>query len=114
MIETKVLEIRDSGTFIAALAIRNKGANPVQQFYFDRCGFPEDGSSITLMGLYDQRATNDPYGWSGAGRTMPVAHHWIIDHFDELSDGDVVDVQVLLGETAEPKMSERLGRAVWR
>lgn len=114
MIETKVLEIRDSGTFIAALAIRNKGANPVQQFYFDRCGFPEDGSSITLMVLYDQQATNDPYSWKSGARTMPTAHNWIIDHFDELKDGDVVDVQVLLGETVTPKTSERLAGAFTR
>ena len=26
-------------------------------------GYPEDGSSIMLMCLYDGRATNDPYFW---------------------------------------------------
>jgi len=110
---TKVLEIRDEGAFIAALAIRMTGDNPIQNYYFWRCGYPSDGSSIMLMMLYDGKATNDPYEWRALGmgpRTLPVAHDWIIDHFDELSDGDVVDVQVILGETSTPKISERLAR----
>lgn len=113
-IESKVLEVRDRGTFIASLAIRMLAANPTQEFYFRRCGYPADGSSIMLMRLYDGKATNDPYEWpaiTGDGRTMPNAHNWIIDHFNELSDGDVVDVQVILGETTEPKVSERMAHA---
>ena len=30
------------------------------------------------------------------------------EHFDELSDGDVVDVEFILGETTVKKVSERL------
>ena len=114
MIESKVIEIRDRGTMIAALAIRMLGTNPVQQYYFRRCGYPADGTSIMLMMLSDGKATNDPYSWGElrmGPRTMPVAHNWIIDHYDELSDGDVVDVQAVLNETAVPKVSERLAVA---
>jgi hypothetical protein len=110
MIESKVLEIRDKGTFIAALAIRMQGTNPTQQYYFNRCGFPKDGTSITLMCLYDQRATNDPYEWGSLGkgaRTLQVAHNFILDCFDALSDGDVIDVETILGETETSKVSER-------
>ena len=39
-------------------------------------------------------------------RTMPVAHDWIINHFDELRDGAVVDVQFILLETTAPKEAE--------
>jgi hypothetical protein len=111
MIESKVLEIRDEGTFIGALAIRMLGTTPTQTYYLRRCGYPADGSSIMLMVLHDGRATNDPYEWPSLGkgvRTMSNAHNWIIDHYDKLSDGDVVDVQVILGETKEPKVSERM------
>jgi hypothetical protein len=111
MIESRVLEVRDEGTFIGVLAIRMLGVNPVQQYYFRRAGYPADGSSIMLMMLSDGKATNDPYSWGDlqmGPRTLPVAHNWIIDHYDELSDGDVVDVQVLLKETSSPKVSERL------
>src|SRR5260370_1258522 len=84
--EFKVLEIRDRGTFIAAMAIRMQSNDPMQDYYLRRCGFPADGSSIMLMVLYDGKATNDPYEWEALGkgpRTMPVSHNWIIDHFDE-------------------------------
>jgi hypothetical protein len=110
--DTKTLEIRDEGTFIGVLAIRMLGDSPTQNYYFRRCGYPADGSSIMLMCLSDGRATNDPYAWPARGmgvRTMGTAHNWIIDHFDDLLDGDVIDVQVILGETTEPKLSERLG-----
>jgi hypothetical protein len=113
-IESKVLEIRDRGTFIAALAIRMLGANPTQAYYFRRCGYPADGSSIILMVLYDGKATNDAWEWASLGkgtRTMRVAHGWILDHYTELDDGDVVDVEFILEESKEPKVSERERRA---
>jgi hypothetical protein len=62
------------------------------------------------MDLNDQDATNDPYSWgirNKGPRTFPVAHNWIIDHFDEISDGDVIDVEFILGETKQPKTTER-------
>ena len=55
--------------------------------------------------------TNDPYEWSDLGmglRTMQVAHNYIIEHYSGLSDGDVVDVEYVLGERLSPKISERL------
>ena len=39
---------------------------------------------------------------------MPIAHNYVLDHFDELEDGDVVDVEFILGETEVKKTSERL------
>ena len=41
-------------------------------------------------------------------RTMPMAHSWIREHFDEIKDGDVVDVEFLAGVSSAPKVSERL------
>jgi hypothetical protein len=109
-ITSKVLEIRDEGTFIAVVAIQMLAANETQAYYFRRCGYPADGTSIMLMCLYDGKATNDPYAWSAlhmGPRTMGAAHNWIIDHYADLVDGEVIDVQVILGETAKPKISER-------
>ena len=107
----KTLEIRDEGTHIAILAMRMQAENVTQAYYIHhRAGHPVEGRSIVVMRLDDMRATNDPYEWKslvGSERTMPTAHDHIIDHFDELSDGDVVDVQFILGETTEKKISER-------
>jgi len=114
--KTKLLEIRDSGTCILALAIQMMSLRPdgvTHWFLHYRSGYPADGSSIMLMRLSDGKATNDPHSWPSLGmgrRTMGNAHNWIINHWAELSDGDVVDVQVILGETTTPKVSERLVR----
>ena len=57
------------------------------------------------MFLNDCRAANDPHEWNS--RTMTAAHVYIEMHWSELSDGDVVDVEFILGETAQQKKSER-------
>ena len=108
----KALEIRDAGTFIPALAVDMNPSNEEQQYLLRRCGYPcNDKPNIILTRLdgdethHGDQATNDPY--ARTGRTWPVAHWWIIDHWDELSDGDVVDVEFALRETAAPKVSEK-------
>ena len=104
----KVLEIRDEGTHIPALAILMLADSPVQSYYIHkRCGYARNRNSVVLMKINDARAECDPYKWNN--RTMANAHHYILAHFDELNDGDVIDVQFILGETAQPKTSERFG-----
>lgn len=67
---------------------------------------PETGSfSVVLMKLSDQRATSDAYEWNS--RTMQVAHDYVWNNFDSLCDGDVVDVEFILGITKTAKVSER-------
>ena len=109
---TKALEIRDIGTFIPALAVDMNPANDDQRYLLRRCGYPCNGEPNIILTRLDgdethhgDQATNDPYARSG--RTWPVAHHYIIDHWNELKDGDVVDVEFALGETNTPKLSER-------
>lgn len=107
--QTKMIEIRDSMTTIAALAIRMI-ANDLKEYSFLwREGYPKDGSSIVLMRLSDQKATNDPYKWHALGmglRTMQISHDFIINHWDEIESGDVVDVEYILNETTAPKTPE--------
>lgn len=106
---TKLLEIRDEGTCISALAIKMSSRNPIEVTYLWREGYPRDGHGVVLMKLSNQKATSDPYEWpdlGGGRRTMPVAHLHIIEHFDELKDGDVVDVRVVLGEAGTAVAAE--------
>jgi len=102
----KTLEIRDAATFIAALAIDINPDSERQRYLMRRCGYPCDGEPNVILTRLDGngKATNDPYAWGG--RTWPVAHNYIIEHWNELNDGDVVDVQFILGETKTPKVSE--------
>lgn len=130
--QVKILEVRDSGTMIPVIAIdmnprrddiaellADKPADQVrerldryqaQQWHLRRVGYACDGRpniAITDLNANGGRFWNDPYGWPGDTRTFPVAHNYIIDHWAELKDGDVVCVETILGERETPKVSER-------
>lgn len=118
--KVKALELRDRATFIPIVAVDmnpdtdinardGRKQDPGQRYLLRRCGYPCNGEPnilITSMHADGSPAWNDPYGWSG--RTFPVAHNWIIDHWTELKDGDVVDVEFILGERKTAKLSERV------
>ncbi|MDZ4344107.1 MAG: hypothetical protein U1E51_16935 [Candidatus Binatia bacterium] len=119
--KSKALEIRDEGTFIPVLAVDMNPtvqetpyvseSDPVAQRYLlRRCGYPCDGRPNIILTALDGhgKATNDPHEWGG--RTYPIVHNYIIKHWEELRDGDVVDVSFILGETDKPKVSERITR----
>jgi len=101
---TKCIEIRDHGTCIPAMAFKMAADGEVEHRFFWRCGYPQDGSAVILMELNHQKATSDPYEWGG--RTYPVAHNYICEHFDEIPEGGVVDVRVILGEADAPAPAE--------
>ena len=113
-LEMKVIEIRDEGTCIPAIAIRMVSLDTITRHYLKRSGYPDGHdrpASIMLMRIHDGKATNDPYEWpdlTGDRRTMPTAHKWIIENWDELEHGQVVDVEFILGIASEPKIAERL------
>lgn len=101
----KCLEVRDRMTFIPVVAINTAPANEGQRYLLRRAGYNAEGATVILVSLNDCRGQNDPYEWNS--RTMGSAHVYIEAHWDELNDGDVVDVEFILGETTEPKKSER-------
>lgn len=114
------LEIRDEGTFIPVLAVDmnptvqetpyvSKADPAAQRYLLRRCGYPCDGRpniAISHLSADGKPLWNDPYAWGG--RTYSVAHKYIIEHWTELKDGDVVDVSFILGETSSSKISERI------
>ena len=127
--KAKALEVRDRATFIPVLAVdMNPGApypdngsgseewldeqlaaHGARLYLLRRVGYPCNGEPnivVTALDASGGPAWSDPYGWGG--RTYPVAHNYIIEHWDELRDGDVVDVEFILGESSKPKISERL------
>jgi len=121
--QAKALEIRDRMMFVAALAISmlpldnitatwdNSGraeAKEAQRYLLRRCGYSIDGPPMILLTRLDgdaHHATTDPYIWND--RTFKTAHLYITENWPSLKDGDVVDVEFILGETARPKASER-------
>ena len=104
--EYKLLEIRDRGTSIPALAIEISGKDG---YLAKRAGF--EGQCIYLLKLATQEAKYDAYDWDmRAGRTMRFAHQFIIRDWNDLKSEDVIDVEFMLGETDTPKVSERHGK----
>lgn len=108
----KTFEVRDSGTFIPVLAVQLSPGNEADRYLLGRAGYgtqPTDQSEYILLCRIDGgsgHCTSDCFSWGGAGRTMTVAHEYISENFEQLKSGDVVDVQFIIGETSEPKMSE--------
>lgn len=104
--KVKMVEIRDAATRIAAIAIKTQGETLKEHQLFRMEGFGE--SSVLLIRPEQQKMCYDPLLWDNR-RTMTTAHRYIQEHFDELPDAAVVDVEYILGESETPKTSE-----IWR
>lgn len=105
--EVKCLEIRDEATFIPVICIRPTPDNEGQRYLLRRDGYRggEDEPCIILIDAQCRGCAYDPYDWPD--RTKRTAHDHIRDNWSTLKDGDVIDVEFILGETKTPKLSER-------
>ncbi len=117
--EIKLIEIRDKATTIPAMAVKLRNRTPEEFFLLRRAGYAaeqiggaeEDREPyVILVKLDGVEAQYDPYAWPRS-RTMGHAHRWVIENWHDVKSGDVVDVEFILGETATPKLSERLAHA---
>lgn len=113
--EVKTFEIRDRNTFMPMLAIRLQIRDNKDYFLLRRAGYGEaqimdteavEEPYIILVKLDGVEAQYDSFNWPNP-RTLGNAHRYIISHWYELSNGDVIDVEFILGETKTPKISER-------
>ena len=114
--QTKLFEIRDRATFIPILAIRLSCSlehREEETYLLASAGYGSTQKEQAQYVLLAEIAGGvgevacDPHKWSDR-RTLLVAHDYIQQHFDELKSGDVIDVQYILEETTNPKVSERL------
>lgn len=104
---TKLFEIRDRATFFSVFATLMEPTNGGNAYLLRRVGFGL-GSNLVMVGRCDGgKAHYDVYEQNNGARTMMEAHRYIQDHFDELKDGDVIDVEFILGESDTKKISER-------
>jgi len=101
--QLKIFEVRDEATFIAAFAFSTDNPAPGQAQLLAREGYRD--RQIMFGYLSGERpASPDYYFWDC--RTMATAHKYVFENWDRLRDGDVIDVQFILGETKEAKRSE--------
>lgn len=112
--ETKILEILDRSTYIPVMAVRlqvDDDTSSVERDLLRDAGYAEDdlrgGRFIVLITLSGGigRAVCDPYDWGSS--TLTVAHTYIVEHWDDLQPGQVVDAEFVRGESSAPKSSER-------
>src|ERR1035437_8040583 len=93
----KALEIRDEGTCIGVLAMRMCPENDAQRAVLAHAGYGADlftqRKYVAMIDAHTLVGSYDPF--KQKSRTREVAHEYIREHFDELSDGDVVDVEFI-------------------
>jgi hypothetical protein len=103
--EIKCLEIRDEGTTISMLAIKPTADNEAQRAVLRHAGYGDcPDRYVVLVGAHDWEGGYNPERQKS--HTRQVAHHYVKTHWAELKDGDVVDVEFILGTRATPKESE--------
>jgi len=106
--EVKVLEIRDSMTFIPVICIRPVPLNEPQRYLLRRDGYSgsADEHCIIMIDAQCRGVAYDCYDWRS--NTHAVAHNYIARHWAEIRDGDVIDAEFIRGESQAPKISERV------
>lgn len=115
--EVKVIEIRDRMTFIPALAIKivTNDTCPIdakdEAYGLRRVGFTHGIPYFFFSPLNREFIRHVPWEWND--RTFSTAHQYVASNWDSIKSGDVVDVEYILGETNEPKRSERLDEVRW-
>lgn len=116
--KTKMFEVRDVATFIPVLAIQMEPTCDTERYLLARTGYgrspAEQARYVFVARVAGGRggATCDPYDWADGSRTMQVAHQHILENFDTLETGAVVDVQFILGMKPSPAMAERIETAL--
>lgn len=101
----KTFEVRDSATFIPIVAILcQTQTNERDDYLMRRAGYG-NAPCVLITKLSGGRSEYDAYSWGD--RTMTCAHHYIEKNFNALETGAVVDVEFILNETRQPKISEQ-------
>lgn len=115
--QVKLFEVRDVATFMPMMAVRlgvQQEAAESNLFLLRRAGYslhqlmqPTPEPYVILLKLDGVQAHYDPFSW-GSPR-MAALHQHIIAHWNMLDGGNVLDIEFILGESKQPKLSERFG-----
>lgn len=105
--QVKLLEIRDRATFIPVFAMLMEPGSAEQGYLLRRAGYGPESNLIMMGNLSGGNAHYDPYERFDSPKTLKTAHQYIIDNWNHLADGDVIDIEFILGESTFKKTSER-------
>lgn len=107
---SKYLEVRDHSTNISAVAFRLNPRTLADNKILGRSGYgvlPHEQQQYIMLAQLcggNGKITCDPYDWHT--RPMNIAHKFIINNWDFIESGDVIDARFILGETDEPCKSD--------
>ena len=96
--ETKIFDVRDSGTEMGAFAIRLDPGTDLERDVLERRGFRGGvGLIVGTLGPAPIEATYDRFHWDAgehvrSNRTMFRAHSLIASRWDDLTSGDLIDL----------------------
>lgn len=112
MAKSKVFELRDRATFIPIIATQLGSDDDQERWLMAQAGFGRSSESqkfyVILTSLNHAEKTEiDPNAWDSSVRTYSAAHRYITENFESLVEGQVIDVEWILMETLEPKISQR-------
>jgi hypothetical protein len=102
--KTKVFEVRDRVTMIPVLAIKLEAENIQQQKLLHHAGYSPRQPYYLMLHIVSFKFQYDSHAWND--RTLGRAHHYIEQNFDKMVDGEVIDIEYILGETTQPKVSD--------
>jgi len=112
--ETKLFEVRDRMTFIPVIAIKLSSSSEAERYLLAMAGYGLQSIEQEKHILVGKAQTGELHyayqhhpGYPGV-RTMGIAHQHILKHYEEMNSGDVLDVEFILGEVEQPKISQRI------
>lgn len=114
----KLLEIRDRGTFMPMFAFALRFVDDTslmgirERFLLHRAGYGEEQTSpesteqpyIILGKLDGVDAEYDPFAWGN--RRITFLHQYLIENWNNIHSGDLIDIEFINGESTQPKVSE--------
>lgn len=110
--DTKLFELRDRATFMPILCTRmvrsdrkTKIEADAENYLLSRAGYSFFKPLILMTELVSNRTQYDTH-WGHSDRTLGTVHRYITEHWDELRAGQVIDVEFILGETHQCKVTE--------
>lgn len=105
--KTKLFEVRDRGTTLVLMATRLGSRTYIESQMLVRCGFVSTEDYVLIGALDGGKfdVTYDKFDHRHS-RTKFAAYGYIQDNWDRLETGAVIDVEFILGETAQPKERE--------
>lgn len=94
----KYFEVLDVGTCISVLCVElvSGEETPKESFLLGRVGFRGD-LYILMINLSNMQVEYGSYEWKDKNSTLQTAHEFVIEHWQDLESGDVIDVEYIRG-----------------